>query len=126
MTRCTGHCCQAFPLPVGPERYLEDPPTMEEAEYVGAMLIHLGVFTECPHTGETHEPLNYYACRHFDEVAGNCRAYETRPRMCREYPYGNACEHGDRCEWKEAAEVSAGLVSMRKVQEAAARASEAA
>lgn len=36
---------------------------------------------------------------------GNCGIYETRPDMCKEYPYGSLGRHGrcnyDSCEWNE-------------------------
>ena len=31
----------------------------------------------------------HYTCKNFDPVTKNCTAYETRPEMCRDYPYGN-------------------------------------
>jgi Fe-S-cluster containining protein len=35
----------------------------------------------------------YYMCRHWDEQTRLCTAYNSRPRMCSDYPYGRPCEH---------------------------------
>lgn len=45
---------------------------------------------------------NRYTCRFFD--GRNCGAYENRPSMCRDYPYGNKREHGEKCAWDAARE----------------------
>lgn len=33
-----------------------------------------------------------FTCRWFDAEAGDCAIYSARPAMCRDYPYGAACE----------------------------------
>lgn len=35
----------------------------------------------------------YYTCRHYNRKTGDCMAYDRRPKMCREYPYGRGCEY---------------------------------
>jgi hypothetical protein len=46
------------------------------------------------------DPMKYgpdyslYTCRHWDEDTRLCGAYEQRPSMCRDYPYGRPCERG--------------------------------
>lgn len=39
-----------------------------------------------------------FTCAHFDAQTRGCNIYQTRPIMCRDYPYGRKCEHLD-CEW---------------------------
>lgn len=60
---------------------------------------------------ETWEPVagsNYFTCRHWDELTRLCTAYEDRPTMCRDYPYGGACQHGcSFCPVKEDNDVPA-------------------
>jgi Fe-S-cluster containining protein len=36
--------------------------------------------------------LHYYTCKNLSP-AGDCVVYESRPTMCRDYPYGNPCDH---------------------------------
>lgn len=50
------------------------------------MLLPLG--TEIDGDGTTRF---YFTCRHLDQGSGDCKIYELRPRMCRDYPYGKAC-----------------------------------
>lgn len=38
-----------------------------------------------------------YKCRHWDENTTLCTAYDERPRMCAQYPYGKACQHDKTC-----------------------------
>lgn len=71
-------------------------------------------------TGEVdavHGPL--YTCRHLDAVTGDCGAYESRPGMCSEYPYGSACAI-DGCTWTDATVVSAEIVRARAAEARAA------
>jgi Fe-S-cluster containining protein len=37
---------------------------------------------------------HHFTCRHWDEETRLCRIYEDRPQMCRDYPYGQECQHG--------------------------------
>lgn len=37
----------------------------------------------------TGKMLWHYTCKNFDPVTNNCTAYDARPAMCRDYPYGN-------------------------------------
>lgn len=37
---------------------------------------------------------HHFTCRNWDEESRLCKIYETRPQMCRGYPYGKLCEHG--------------------------------
>lgn len=37
---------------------------------------------------------NFYTCRNL-KPNGDCGIYDTRPRMCRDYPYGSPCRYTD-------------------------------
>lgn len=91
MSRCTGHCCRSFPVcGTTPEEWA-DPKwygTKQDGAYISDMLIHLG------HNGKQ----DYYTCRHFNPDTGDCKQYESRPAMCRDYPYGSECEHKECTE----------------------------
>jgi Fe-S-cluster containining protein len=97
--RCRGHCCRGFSL--------EHPHEVVKAEFAKAeagqeslipdvltiapMLVPLGSFR-----GQ-----ELFSCRHLSSE-GNCTIYETRPRMCREFPgpnpcpYRNCASHGEQ------------------------------
>lgn len=102
MSRCTGHCCRAFTLPFTPQGLAalvarEAHLPKSEARELAPMLVYLGTFEpqeaearfgHCS-SGEHH----YWTCRNHDRVTGNCTIYETRPRMCIDYPYGKPCNY---------------------------------
>jgi Fe-S-cluster containining protein len=91
-SRCTGHCCRRFPLSatLAHVHELAADPGQHEARQLVDMLIPLG--TAPDRAGKDRE---YFTCRHHDAVTGDCGIYADRPRMCRDYPYGNACEHSE-------------------------------
>jgi Fe-S-cluster containining protein len=105
--RCTGHCCRGFsleyPLAAVQEEYAlwqRDPALatrLPDIGTIGEMLIPLGVFRK----------QELFTCRHLSP-AGNCTIYETRPRMCRDFPgprpcpYRNCASHGPQAAWKRA------------------------
>lgn len=91
---CGGKCCQSFPLNFSPEdvgkkyvhamaRRAAGVPLSDferDVIYIAEMVIRID---------EDDEASPRYGCRHFDEKAGRCSAYEQRPAMCRDYPnYG--------------------------------------
>ena len=39
-----------------------------------------------------------FTCRHLDELTGDCLIYESRPGMCRDYPYSRPCGYPG-CSW---------------------------
>lgn len=93
--RCTGHCCREFPVStplVELSRIAadasRDATTRDEAGRIAAMLVPLGQRRKAG--GEIQD---VYTCRHHDASSGDCLAYDDRPRMCRDYPYGRSCEH---------------------------------
>lgn len=93
LARCTGHCCKSFPLPVTMAVLRADVEAVaagditarhfQDGAQVLDMLIPLG-----EPTGDVQK--DRYTCRHHG-ADGNCGIYETRPRMCSEYPYGQPC-----------------------------------
>ena len=105
--RCTGVCCAVFTLPYNPSELLKikgmsrDP----DADQIIEMVISLpdlamvrererrfGIpsrdFDEDTYGGR------FYTCKYWDEITLKCTIYETRPRMCRDFPYGESCPHG--------------------------------
>lgn len=99
---CTGHCCKAFTIPYSPEELHsknKQPYPPRDGVQIEEMLIYLGAFpreeTEqrfgCK-PEDLQDPkklLHFYTCKHL--VNNRCSIYKTRPRMCAEYPYHNAC-----------------------------------
>lgn len=102
--RCSGHCCRSFVLPHSPNELREGfahwesigRPPGHDIEIITPMVVHLGLFDVSPTTGlKLVEPSHFYTCRHFEAATGDCGIYASRPRMCREYPYGDNCENPD-------------------------------
>lgn len=94
MSRCTGHCCRRFFLPYSPEKIEERRDTIQDGHFIADMVIHLESDDEGNH---------YFTCRHLveaDDGTASCGAYEDRPAMCRQYPYGNACTYAG-CTMKD-------------------------
>lgn len=106
--RCTGRCCQAFHI----HRSLDDIAAMARADgspyaaehsKLAAMLLPIERVDDCAPaigrvSGGTVAHGWWYTCRHYDDLTSNCDAYEDRPDMCRDYPYGRRCEFA-RCTW---------------------------
>lgn len=97
-SRCTGHCCRCFVLPCGPAELEAEKARVKDGEQIAAMVIYLGQHEvgwspEAPILDPAPEGHHYYTCKNFDVTTNNCRAYETRPAMCRDYPYGNPCRY---------------------------------
>jgi Fe-S-cluster containining protein len=108
--RCSGHCCREFTLTgIG-----ETPEAIrawlvaraEDGEQIADMVVPLraidvGVLAPDGRIVE-EKPVGgvwIFTCRHYDAGTNNCLIYASRPRMCRDFPYGRPCEHGDRCTW---------------------------
>lgn len=106
--RCTGHCCRVIHVGVGASRReIEEIAIREgsrEAWFIVDMLRPL-VGDDPKGTGRWFtEADRRYTCRHFDGV--NCTAYEERPDMCRNYPYGRPCPE-DGCTLVQIGEAKA-------------------
>lgn len=85
MSRCTGHCCRAFPLSCTLEELRAPDTKLIDAAFVADMLIPLG-----KRPGPSGELREVYTCRHLS-AGGDCTVYERRPRVCWEYPYSREC-----------------------------------
>ncbi len=120
--RCEGHCCRAFFLAQTPAvlRALADdasPIDAAELRQIADMIVPIReVWGGDPspmddrfHTYESfnaigkrdmgHPPIGaLYTCRNFDERSGQCTSYETRPGMCRDFPYTHRCPFRG-CTW---------------------------
>lgn len=86
MKRCTGHCCKDFPLPYTIEE-IKNKPNLQDGQQIAEMLIFLR------ESNYLDGKKSYrYTCKHLQK-SGDCGIYESRPRMCSNYPYGKACEN---------------------------------
>lgn len=91
--RCTGHCCRSFRLSRPPGNPASAQPLDVDDFTVATMVLPLGVFpagTPLPN-GQTSRGGAYYDCRH-QQANGDCAIYESRPRMCRDYPKAGQCD----------------------------------
>jgi Fe-S-cluster containining protein len=97
VTRCAGHCCRVFSLPYGPEEMKTRAPGFVDGEQIAAMVKHLGhgLAASFPGAPPHTVPAHYYTCTNHDPETGDCRAYETRPGMCSDFPYGKPCPYPD-------------------------------
>jgi Fe-S-cluster containining protein len=69
-----------------------------EIETIADMVIPLGALAMSPSGIPCDPPVWYYRCRH-QLPSGDCGIYDTRPNLCRAYPYGRPCEYpGCTCE----------------------------
>lgn len=108
--RCTGACCERFPM-VGIGHTVEEirqrlqRDDVIDGKFIADMIVPIepivagtqvrgGVADEEPSGGGW-----FFTCRHFDAKERQCSAYRSRPAMCRDYPYGQPCEHGENCTW---------------------------
>lgn len=93
MSRCTGHCCKNFWLPLSPmevafQGKLADHGksrwNLEDMKKIRDMVVYLRPDKEKGHR---------YTCKHFDASTGNCTNYTNRPTMCANFPYGKPCPY---------------------------------
>lgn len=91
MSTCTGHCCFSFSLPDLPRvigRY------GGESRQIARMVIPLRTVPRggvLPSGDIAVHSERFYTCRNLDRETGRCATYDTRPAMCRDYPYGRKC-----------------------------------
>lgn len=81
MDRCTGHCCFPISLPLGPEELEKRKRELADGETMAASFVSLGRKTE--------DGRFLYACKHF--VNGQCAIHETKPDVCKGFPYERLC-----------------------------------
>jgi Fe-S-cluster containining protein len=116
--RCTGHCCRKVSLPFHPS---DVPVILEErnrrlagkqpnpdievyADFprISTIFKYLySSFTDVEDGTESAEGLrHFYTCTML-AANGDCTIYEDRPKMCKDYPYGDSpCMYQD-CTWDE-------------------------
>lgn len=87
MSRCTGHCCEAFPLPFGLLEADEFLSRVQDGAFIRDMIIYVGPRPLTDPEMRTH----LWTCRHFDRTTRNCGAYDQRPHMRSDYPYNHPC-----------------------------------
>ncbi len=115
---CDGRCCSVFYLPKTEPELRTYAGRVKDGPMIRSMIRPL-TFDAAAERWEAmwHEPLmaveahrngipesepegHLFTCRHWDEDSGLCQTYETRPAMCRDYPYGEPCAY---CGYKIAA-----------------------
>ena len=116
--QCTGACCAVFWLPYTPENLRKraaEANAGSDLPYIADMVISLsprkarkratefGLDWPKLKIGDDNAD-QVYTCRHWDEGSRRCSAYETRPRLCRDYPYEGECRH---CGFRETDAVQA-------------------
>jgi len=83
---CTGKCCEDFCIANSRfediEKWTVQYPLSEIAD-VMTMLIVIG----------HREDHDRYTCRYWNPRTRLCTIYNTRPDMCRQYPYDTTCEY---------------------------------
>lgn len=101
---CTGACCCTFALDMGklgPDSdgdFIRDMVVPLAPDQVLPRLLAFGYPVPAAKAGTTCEdlapdepPATFFTCRHWDEGTRLCTAYETRPQMCRRFPYAKEC-----------------------------------
>lgn len=79
---CTGECCGSFTLKRNAaEKFATVWREHRDAAVIADMVSYLR-----PSEEDNHEE---YTCKHFKD--GRCSIYETRPKMCRDFPYSGIC-----------------------------------
>lgn len=114
MSRCTGHCCKRFYLPLSPadlelaceaQRQKDAGDTVElwrdfKGDQHGVVgmdgeIVQIAGMVELVDTIQksaiTDSREHFYTCKNFD--GQNCTIYESRPPMCRNYPGYNGEGH---------------------------------
>ncbi len=96
--RCTGQCCKEVIMQTSPRDLLYfitryergGNPLDRDNAYIGGMLTRI---REDDYPNKESPDTYLYKCKHFNTKTNNCMAYELRPKMCSDFPYGNVCEH---------------------------------
>lgn len=92
MSRCTGHCCESFWLPLSPMelKHQRKRALLGKCRWNKEDLMKI---SEMVIFQRPHETSGYrYTCKYWDPNTGNCNNYQNRPTMCKDYPYGNPCK----------------------------------
>ena len=99
--RCTGHCCRSFHLPYSPtelRRYIiegEQHLNGRKHVYDGLQILDMVMYLGWKPADEDGPPPqgHIYTCKNLNVETNDCTAYETRPGMCRDYPYNKPCRY---------------------------------
>lgn len=85
---------------MGPDELAERAESIIDGEQIRDMVTYLGArpidapaFPELSMADEAGK-MHFYSCKNLSP-SGDCSAYETRPRMCVDYPYGDKCGYTD-------------------------------
>lgn len=107
--RCTGHCCESFGFyldnhdPTDPESVRErlrasaGPENAQIADMI-VPLRPINVGDLIPSGELASMPGYLFTCKNFDTATRSCTIYETRPAMCRDFPYTRPCPY-KACDW---------------------------
>lgn len=103
---CPGYCCAAFNWPRTIRSAKKHAKEVLDGEQIANMLIPLTP----KQARERYEKFagrkvprgifawkdrgHHFTCKNWDEDSRLCKIYETRPQMCKGYPYGQVCQHG--------------------------------
>lgn len=92
---CNGKCCEKFYLHLTPEQiqetyqyYVDTGRDIHDISIIGPMVQPLEKDSESSGW--------WYTCKHWDQETKLCNIYISRPQMCRDYPYRDACNN---CGW---------------------------
>lgn len=91
---CTGECCRIFPISGMTRQQIKEKTAVDcistpEGLAILAFMIPTGLL------GVSNDPL--FTCAHWHPETKHCLVYESRPKLCREYPYeGGYCKHCQR------------------------------
>jgi Fe-S-cluster containining protein len=112
-SNCDGRCCAVFHFTFDLDRVRR---RVVDGEFIADMLVPLTDKQAKERAdkfgiGAIHPPGKgraFFTCKHWDEDTRLCTAYDKRPSMCRDYPYGKVCDHGcgyqlplaGRVEWE--------------------------
>jgi len=98
ISRCTGHCCEKFTLPYTPSELRKIYEGRGKGEIGGATVDidwkeaqQIILMVKSIMNDYTPKNPRLYTCRNFDVTTRNCKIYDHRPRMCRNFPYGKKC-----------------------------------
>ena len=94
--KCDGSCCERFYIGQSQEELAQlaiDYPDDPDSQEIAKMVILLG-----PSDHQEGKVGGFwYTCKNWDDQTRLCKIYESRPQMCRDYPYSSPCVN---CGWE--------------------------
>ena len=114
VSACTGECCLNLAFDVGPDGWDDKndggiiadmllPVTQEDAALYKEHFFPFGRGIS------TKTAQHHYLCRHWDESTRLCGIHDSKPEVCRDYPYDAPCVY---CGFEESEDV---IAKWRKV-----------